>query len=105
MVGLVVVLRIVGLLEGLSFLVLLGIAMPLKYMADSPRAVEIVGALHGFLFVLYVILALVVTVVCKLPWWRLVQALLASLIPAGTFWFDRKLSDFQRAISVPVSKS
>lgn len=105
MVGLVVALRIVGLLEGLSFLVLLGIAMPLKYLADSPRAVEIVGGLHGFLFVLYAILSLVVTVAFKLPWWRLVQALAASLIPAGTFWFDRKLSDLQKAVSVPLPKS
>jgi hypothetical protein len=55
--------------------------------------------------VLYAILALAVTVVGKLPWWRLVQALLASLIPAGTFWFDRKLNDLQRAISVPMPKS
>ena len=105
MVGLVVAFRIVGLLEGLSFLVLLGVAMPLKYMADSPLAVEIVGALHGFLFVMYSILALLVTVACRLPWWRLVQALAASLIPAGTFWFDRKLSDLQKAISVPMPKS
>ena len=47
-------LRLVGILEGISFLVLLGIAMPLKYLAGQPEAVKVVGWAHGALFVLYV---------------------------------------------------
>ena len=44
-------LRIIGLIEGVSFLVLLGIAMPLKYLAGMPRAVSAVGMAHGVLFI------------------------------------------------------
>src|SRR5438552_3773981 len=47
-------LRLVGYTEGVSFLVLLGIAMPLKYFAGMPLAVTIVGAIHGLLWILYV---------------------------------------------------
>src|SRR5690606_38959818 len=46
-------LRMVGMAEGLSYIALLGIAMPLKYMADMPIAVRIVGSIHGALFVLF----------------------------------------------------
>ena len=51
-------LRFVGLLEGVSLLVLLGIAMPLKYLANQPDAVKLVGWAHGVLFVLFVVLVL-----------------------------------------------
>ncbi|MFW5972756.1 MAG: DUF3817 domain-containing protein, partial [Bacteroidota bacterium] len=47
-------LRLIGFIEGLSYLALLGIAMPLKYMAGMPMAVRYVGWIHGVLFVLYV---------------------------------------------------
>ena len=52
--------RFTALLEGISFIVLLGIAMPLKYYYDQPEAVKIVGMAHGVLFVLYVIFLLMV---------------------------------------------
>ncbi|WP_317048755.1 DUF3817 domain-containing protein [Hymenobacter sediminis] len=54
-------LRVVGFLEGISFLVLLGIAMPLKYLLGQPEAVRIVGMAHGVLFVAYVLLVLQVS--------------------------------------------
>ena len=47
-------LRVIGLLEGISFLVLLGVAMPLKYVWDEPQAVRGVGMAHGVLFLAYV---------------------------------------------------
>lgn len=53
-------LRLVGLLEGVSFLVLLGIAMPLKHFAGRPEAVRVVGMAHGVLFILFVVLVLIV---------------------------------------------
>jgi len=104
MVRIVAALRAVGILEGLSFLVLLGIAMPLKYLAHLPQAVAVVGGIHGVLFVIYVMMALFVTVVFKLPFWRFGQAVVASLVPAGTFWFDRKLRDLQKTITGQSSK-
>jgi integral membrane protein len=88
-------LRIIGILEGISFLVLLLIAMPLKYLAEMPMPVSIVGGIHGFLFVAYVASALLATVVFRWPIGRLLLALIASLVPAGTFWFDRRLQALQ----------
>ena len=84
------ILRITALLEGLSFLVLLGIAMPLKYMFDKPEMVRIVGMAHGVLFVAYIILVIVVRELVK---WNLKQtalALIASVLPFGTFYVDKK---------------
>lgn len=85
--------RIVAFVEGVSYIVLLFIAMPLKYLLDVPLAVRVVGSAHGALFVLY-LLALVPLV--GDPRWgiaRLAQAFIASLVPFGTFFFDRTLRD------------
>lgn len=82
--------RKVALAEGISFLVLLGIAMPLKYFADMPMAVTIVGSLHGILFVAFFILAREVMSDYKKGFKWLVKAGLASLLPFGTFVMDRE---------------
>ncbi|KZE68890.1 hypothetical protein AWM68_01055 [Fictibacillus phosphorivorans] len=83
-------LRTVGYLEGASFLILLFIAMPLKYFLDQPLAVSIVGALHGLLFVLYILAILYVYNVKKWPIMRAFLALVSSVLPFGPFIFDRK---------------
>ncbi|WP_400192219.1 DUF3817 domain-containing protein [Hymenobacter sp. B81] len=84
-------LRVVGFLEGLSFLVLLGIAMPLKYVLGMPEAVRAVGMAHGLLFVLYVLLVIMVTIEFSWSLRKAALAFLASLVPFGTFWADKKL--------------
>jgi integral membrane protein len=84
-------LRLVGFLEGVSFLVLLGIAMPLKYLADIPEAVRIVGWGHGLLFILFVAAVAHTTFTIGWPFKRVAGALLASLLPFGTFVLDRQL--------------
>ncbi|NVO32939.1 MULTISPECIES: DUF3817 domain-containing protein [Hymenobacter] len=84
-------LRLVGLLEGLSFLLLLGIAMPLKYFFGQPAAVRVVGMAHGALFVLYCVLVIGAAVQYSWSWRKTALALLASIIPLGTFWADAKL--------------
>ncbi len=84
-------LRIIGFAEGISYLLLLGIAMPLKYMYNLPEAVRIVGMIHGLLFVLYVLYVIMVTVELGWTFGKMVLALIASLIPFGTFWADIKL--------------
>ncbi len=81
--------RKIAFLEGISFLVLLCVAMPLKYFANMPIPVRIVGGLHGALFVAFVILALVVVFKTKKNFLWLVKAVLASFIPCGTFYMDR----------------
>lgn len=84
-------LRLIGLLEGVSFLVLLGIAMPLKYVAGMPEAVRLVGWAHGVLFVLYVALAMHASNVHGWSLPRLLGTFAASVLPFGPFVVDRRL--------------
>ncbi|OWP61783.1 hypothetical protein CDA63_17515 [Hymenobacter amundsenii] len=84
-------LRLVAFLEGTSFLVLLLIAMPLKYLAHQPAAVRPVGMAHGVLFVLYVLLVLQNALALSWPARKVGLALLASVIPFGPFWADKRL--------------
>ncbi|MBD0254893.1 MAG: DUF3817 domain-containing protein [Cytophagales bacterium] len=84
-------LRIIGFAEGLSFLVLLGIAMPLKYFFGLPETVRVVGMAHGLLFVLYVLLVIQVKIEYGWSFRKMLLALLASVVPFGTFWADAKL--------------
>ena len=81
----------IAVYEGLSYLILLFIAMPLKYWADYPAAVRIVGSAHGFLFVLYVILLLLCWRKQKWSFERAALFFFASLIPFATFWVDKKI--------------
>jgi len=81
--------RKIALAEGVSFLVLLFIAMPLKYFADLPMPVTIVGYLHGFLFVAFIIMALVTMNGYKKKLGWLIKSFIASIIPFGTFWMDQ----------------
>jgi integral membrane protein len=84
-------LRAIAFLEGVSYLLLLGIAMPLKYFADLPEAVKLVGSLHGLFFVLYIIAVAHVTVAVRWSIARVLGALAASVIPFGTFVLDARL--------------
>lgn len=81
-------LRVVGLLEGTSFLLLLGIAMPLKYLAGMPEMVRVVGWAHGILFMLYWAAVAHVAVSRRWPLPRVVAALAASTLPFGPFALD-----------------
>lgn len=92
-------LRIIGLLEGISFLLLLFIAMPMKYILDNPVLVKYVGMGHGVLFILFLI---VLFTVCERQKWSIymfILGLIASILPFGTFVFDRKLKAFEQPIA------
>lgn len=82
--------RLVALLEGISYLLLLFIAVPLKYWGNNDSLVQILGMPHGVLFLGYIALAF--SVRPKKKWGVIVFAiiLLASLIPFGTFYVDKK---------------
>jgi integral membrane protein len=83
-------LRIFAFFEGISFLLLLGIAMPMKYLYNDPSLVKSVGMAHGILFVLYVLFLLLVHFQYK---WKLlitIKAFIASFVPFGTFYADKK---------------
>ncbi|CAL1516741.1 DUF3817 domain-containing protein [Chitinophaga sp. MM2321] len=83
-------LRVTAFLEGMSLLILLGIAMPLKYMADMPQPVRVIGMAHGILFLLYVVLVINVKFAHKWAIGKTLVALCASVIPFGTFYVDAK---------------
>lgn len=84
-------LRKTGITEGISFLLLLGVAMPLKYLLKQPMAVTIVGWAHGILFVAFLFLAWEVKTDRNKSWKWFALAFFAAIIPAGTFFFDKKL--------------
>ena len=84
-------LRKAGIAEGISFLVLLMIAMPLKYIFNQPIAVKVFGWAHGILFITFLVLAWEVRTDLNknIKWFGLACA--AALLPGGTFLFDRNL--------------
>ncbi|HEY1098914.1 MAG TPA: DUF3817 domain-containing protein [Myxococcota bacterium] len=84
-------LRLVAFVEGISYLVLLFIAMPLKYAAGIPQAVRVVGMAHGVLFVSFCFALLFVVVEGRLNLVRAALTFLSSLLPFGTFVVDKYL--------------
>jgi integral membrane protein len=82
--------RIISFLEGLSFILLLFIATPIKYFGENDSYVKLLGMPHGILFIVYVALAIFLKKGLK---WRsktFLFILSASLIPFGTFYMDKK---------------
>jgi integral membrane protein len=83
-------LRLIGFIEGISFIVLVFIAMPLKYIWGNSYMVKIVGQLHGILFLLFIVATVIVAFEQK---WKLMgntaKVLISSLIPFGTFYIDK----------------
>jgi integral membrane protein len=91
--------RKTAFIEGVSFLVLLFIAMPLKYVANMPKAVTIVGGLHGVLFVALAVTAyLVKDKYNKSIQWGL-MVFIASIIPFGTFYMDKQWKKEEAAVA------
>jgi len=83
--------RTVGLYEGISYLLLLGIGMPLKYILGIPEVVKYVGWAHGVLFILYMVTLLQVMLVHRWSIGKVAAAVVASLLPFGPFILDKKL--------------
>jgi integral membrane protein len=87
------VFRMIALAEGCSFLVLLCIAMPMKYFMGMPEIVRVVGSIHGGLFLLYVGLLAMLHVRQRWPVMFSLYAFVASVIPFGTFMLDKHLRE------------
>ena len=85
-------LRLIGFLEGLSLLVLVFIAVPMKYMFNNPALSKSLGPVHGGFFILFIINTLSVGIEqnwkFKTTTWKI---LVASFIPFGTFYIDQKI--------------
>lgn len=83
--------RRIGNWEAASFILLLGIAMPLKYLAGIPQAVSVVGMAHGVLFIAYLYMVHECRMQFKWPFWVAALGALASVAPLGPYIFDKWL--------------
>jgi integral membrane protein len=90
-------LRSVGKIEAVSFLVLLGVAMPLKYLAGIPLAVKAVGWAHGVLFIWFCIALGRAKLRAELPMVQVLGVFIAALVPFGPFVIDRRLERAAKA--------
>ncbi|UEG51622.1 DUF3817 domain-containing protein [Mucilaginibacter daejeonensis] len=87
-------LKLIGYIEGISLIVLVFVAVPLKYMAHDPAMVKAIGPIHGALFLLYVFNTLSVGVEQKWQFSRTTwKVLIACMIPFGTFYIERCILD------------
>ena len=91
-------LRYIGLVEGTSTLLLFFVAMPLKYFADMPKAVSLVGMIHGVLFILYVIALIRAAVALKRPFGWSAKVFIAAIIPFAPFVIERGLRQEEQAL-------
>lgn len=90
MFSLLNIFRIIAFLEGVSYILLLFVAVPIKYLMDDPQYVKLLGMPHGLLFIAYIALAFVIRSEFSWDKKQFSFVLLASIIPFGTFYIDRK---------------
>ena len=91
-------LRLLSLVEGISTLLLFGVAMPLKYMANMPLAVRIVGSVHGLLFVALALMLMAAIKRVPMNTGQAILGILAAVIPFGPFLYDRRLRDLEERL-------
>ena len=84
--------RIIAWIVGVVLLVLVLVAMPIKYIGGNPAPVALVGPIHGFLFMVYVVLTFDLGRRVRWPLARMVLVMLAGTIPFLSFWAERKVS-------------
>ncbi len=82
--------KIVSFLEGLSYILLLFVGVPLKYLAGNSFLVKSLGMPHGLLFLAYIVIALFVRSIMKWDLKSTFIVLIASLLPFGTFYVNKK---------------
>jgi integral membrane protein len=80
--------RVIGSAEGISFLLLLFVAMPIKYLGHNPTLVHWLGPVHGGLFLLYLASVVAVARILNWRWLHIMLALVASVVPFGPFVFE-----------------
>ncbi|AWH86064.1 hypothetical protein HYN59_13500 [Flavobacterium album] len=82
--------KIIATLEGISALILFFVAMPLKYIWDTPEYIRPTGMAHGVLFTIYIIFATMLKFEMNWPWKKFIIICLASIPPFGTFIMEWK---------------
>jgi integral membrane protein len=97
--------RVVAYTVGVLLLVLVFVAMPLKYLADSPTLVAVIGPVHGFVYMVYLVVAFDLAVRAKWPFGRTLLVLLAGTIPVMSFVAERKVTGWVRQRTDPAPAS
>jgi integral membrane protein len=90
MLSFINIFRLVAFLEGVSYILLLFIATPIKYVLHEPKYVKLLGMPHGLLFIAYIIIACMYKAETNWTKSQFYSVLVASIIPLGTFYIDRK---------------
>lgn len=85
--------RKTALIEGISYLILLFIAMPLKYIFNIPEAVKYFGWIHGLLFIVFAVILLVAAIQYKWSLKRIIIYFIGSVLPFVPFYLDKKLKN------------
>ncbi|MCS7077007.1 MAG: DUF3817 domain-containing protein [Bacteroidia bacterium] len=89
--SLIGVFRWIAVLEGISYLVLVGVGMPLKYIFHKMDFIFFAGWVHGILFMLFCMLLLAVSIRYKWKLGKMIIAFVSALVPLGTFWLEYKM--------------
>ena len=91
--------RMIALVEGLSYLLLLFVSMPMKYYLGYATFSWYVGMAHGVLFVIYIVLALEIFIRRQINFWQFLRVFIASIIPFGTFFNEKMLKERQMMLA------
>lgn len=82
--------RLTAFLEGVSYILLLFIAVPIKYLLNEALYVKILGMPHGILFILYILFSIIAKIKYNWNFRKFLVISIASLVPFGTFYIDKK---------------
>tara|TARA_B100000989_G_scaffold68391_1_gene47586 strand:+ start:62 stop:349 length:288 start_codon:yes stop_codon:yes gene_type:complete len=82
--------RLTAFLEGVSYILLLFIAVPIKYLLNEALFVKILGMPHGILFILYILFSIIAKIKYNWNFRKFLVISTASLVPFGTFYIDKK---------------
>ncbi len=89
--------RVLAYVVGVFLIVLVFVAVPLNYLADEPTLSAIVGPIHGFLYMAYLVVAFDLAVRSKWSFKRTILILLAGTVPIMSFVAERKVASWVRA--------
>ena len=82
--------RLTAFLEGVSYILLLLIAVPIKYLLNETLFVKILGMPHGILFIIYILFSIIAKIKYNWNFRKFLIISIASLVPFGTFYIDKK---------------
>ena len=94
--------RVLAFTTGVLLVLLCFVAIPLKYLADHPGPVAVIGTAHGFLFMVYLVTALDLGIRLRWPWFKLGLVMLAGTVPFASFVAERRAHSDVRARTAPA---